>query len=312
MVGSILFFIQCSTLGECPQFESVASVGGVVWCLSNVLLVPIVSTVGVGICMTVWGTSEMFAGWATARFGLMGLAAQPVSSDFLNFGGVSLGLLSLIVLSQATSTVSEVENAAPLLEQYEDESGVNVVMSIQGSEHAIPESGYDFYSNFTPLGKKVFGISSALVAGTLSGSMFTPVQYIVDHPHSFPGSPRTLLGNLYAHYTGILFTSIPIFALYCFVTGNRPWVNSSLTLPALAAGVCWGLAGIFWFFANETLSIVIAFPLVTLSPGLISMVIGGVFYGEVVGTRNIVLISGAAILFSAAAICISLSGGAAG
>lgn len=65
-IGTIFFFIQCGqghdALGEgpsCPIFIPFASIGGVIWCTSNLLLVPIVDTIGLGMAMCVWGLSEM-------------------------------------------------------------------------------------------------------------------------------------------------------------------------------------------------------------------------------------------------------------
>jgi hypothetical protein len=66
-VGCCVFWYQCthghnagidSSASTCPQFVPLASVGGVVWCTSNLLLVPIVDCIGVGLCMLVWGMGK--------------------------------------------------------------------------------------------------------------------------------------------------------------------------------------------------------------------------------------------------------------
>lgn len=64
-VGCIVLFVQCS-LGHdasgagpsCPAFIPLASVGGVVWSVSNIFVVPIVDTVGLGMSMSAWGLAE--------------------------------------------------------------------------------------------------------------------------------------------------------------------------------------------------------------------------------------------------------------
>jgi hypothetical protein len=103
MVGASLYYYQCLTASECPQYVPLASAGGSIWALSNLLLIPIVQTVGVGVCMTAWGTTEMLTGWATAKFGLFGIRPQPVSSVPLNYGGVAMALCSLLTLALAQS-----------------------------------------------------------------------------------------------------------------------------------------------------------------------------------------------------------------
>lgn len=55
LVGIITHLVQCGAEGVCPTFVPLASFGGFLWCTSNLLLVPIVDTVGIGICMMIWG-----------------------------------------------------------------------------------------------------------------------------------------------------------------------------------------------------------------------------------------------------------------
>ena len=119
------------------------------------------------------------------------------------------------------------------------------------------------------------------------------------------------MDHLHAHFTGILLTSLVSMGVYCAATGNRPWVSAALTLPAYCAGLCWGVAMICWFLANENLSIVVAFPIVTLGPGVVNLWIGWQFFGEIKGARNAALLVLACALFLVASSLISLSGGAA-
>jgi glucose uptake protein GlcU len=320
-VGVILFFIQCALSSSCPVFVPLAALGGAMWCLANLLLVPIVNTVGIGVCMVTWGCIELLSGWCTARFGLFGLHAQAVRDPSLNAAAVALGVVSLLVLSSATPAV------AVGLDKRSEEGGSGEERALLLAPQALPrpplpsalplplfanweDTGYDFTLFLTAPQKRAFGVAACAVAGALSGSTFSPVQYVVDNRAAFPGASGALLDHLHAHFTGILLTSIFSFVLYCAATRNRPWVSAPLALPAYASGVCWGLAMVCWFLANQNLSIVVAFPLVTLGPGLMSMLIGGYFFKEVSGTRNIALLVVACALFIASACLISLSGGA--
>jgi glucose uptake protein GlcU len=99
-------------------------------------------------------------------------------------------------------------------------------------------------------------------------------------------------------------------ALYALAARGRPWASPRVVLPGLASGVIWGLACVAWFAANERLSLVIAFPLVTLGPGLVSMAVGGLFFGEVRSRREAALLAAAVATFCAAGACLGLSGGA--
>lgn len=332
-VGALLYLLQCTVLSSaCPAFVPLAAVGGCIWCLSNLLLVPIVQSIGVGLCMITWGAVEMLTGWGTARFGLFGLRPQPVSSPAMNYSAVALGIVSLLVLSAAQPAVAlagaattSTTDITPLLsslqvegEEEEGKAGPPAPASAPASAPApalFPDwelTGYDFTLLLSPTGKRLFGVCACLVAGALSGSTFTPVQYIVDHRALlYPGASGSLLDHLHSHFTGILLTSVLAFAAYCGATGNRPWVSAPLALPSYASGLCWGCAMVAWFVANQNLSIVVAFPIVTLGPGLVSMAIGWRCFGEISGCRNVALLLLASCLFAAAATLLALSGGAA-
>jgi hypothetical protein len=330
-VGASVYLVQCFTGPACPVLVPLSAAGGGIWCLANLLLVPIVNTIGVGLCMVCWGAVEMLTGWATARFGLLGLTRQSVSNSSLNYAGVALGVASLLLLSQVHSAVSDGSDKEPaagaaaaslqqppgseqqaallLAEELAEEEGQESQEQAAALQQAaaFELSGYDFSAQLSPRGKRAFGLSACLLAGCLSGSTFLPPQYVVDHAGSFPGASSSLLGQLFAHNCGILLTSVSVTALYAALSRNRPWVSSQLLLPSYLAGICWGLAMLCWFSANQQLSIVVAFPLVTLGPGVVSILLGGCFYGELKGTRNQLLTAAACMVFMGSAVCIALS-----
>jgi len=77
-----------------PPFEPLVLVGGIVWATGNILTVPIVKLLGLGIGILLWGESCLLMGWATGRFGFFGLKAQSVSIPSLNYVGVVLAIIS--------------------------------------------------------------------------------------------------------------------------------------------------------------------------------------------------------------------------
>jgi hypothetical protein len=339
-VGGSAHVVECAAAGPCAPFSPLAALGGAIWALSNLLLIPVVNAVGVGRAMLTWGSAEMLTGWATARFGLFGLRPEVPQSVPLNDAGVALGVLSILVLAAASSGDAGAQGYAALGASAHDYAAFGSVYAAIGdgapdilasdspkSIGAVPAraaaaaadappgwpdwetNGYDVTATLRPAAKRAFGVVAALVAGALSGSMFTPAQYVCDHAEAFPRASRRLSEHLFSHNTGVLLASVAFFGVYAAATRNRPWASAELALPALASGVCWGLATLSWFAANEALSIPIAFPLVTLGPGLVSLLIGGVFYGEVVGARAAGLLALSCALFAGAAVCIGLSGG---
>lgn len=316
-VGGVAHITQCATGGSCAPFSALAASGGAIWCISNLALIPVVNALGVGRAMLIWGSAEMLTGWGTSRFGLFGLTPEPVRSPDLNNAGVALGVLSILVLSAASSSAGDakpdpgetyrlLDHAERMVDYgYKGDAGGDAVPAGWGDWET---NGYDLTAQLQPREKRIVGIVGSLVAGVLSGSMFTPPQFVCDHPSLYPNASRRLSEHTFSHFTGIFITSVFIFATYAAATRNTPWVSAPLALPAFASGLCWGLATLAWFVANETLSLPVAFPMVTLGPGLVSLLIGGVAFGEVVGVRAAALLAVSCALFAAAAVCIGLSG----
>ena len=92
-----------------PSFEPWAMLGGAIWTTGNMMSVPTIKFIGLGLGMLLWGTSNMLIGWATGRFGLFGVdpqlpcddpesvAATCIHDVGLNYAGMCLACLSLVV-----------------------------------------------------------------------------------------------------------------------------------------------------------------------------------------------------------------------
>jgi Transmembrane family, TMEM144 of transporters len=397
-VGIIYNFALCSSEGQCPTVVPFASIGGAIWCISNILLVPLVDTIGLGLTLFCWGIYESLAGWVPARFGL-GLNKEAVTNDALNYGGIVLTFCSLVVLffvkpstveqtaAEAAGRTHQHEHAeekiataaiAGLEEGLSDESSdtlrhrlVNapaVTASValnNRAEKAEPQAAEEAEEKWTdklsPTQKRIFGAVGCLVAGSLSGSTFTPAQHVIDAqtnwinnanhtgPAPYPNASLQLSDYVLSHFAGIWLCSTCCLALYLLYkrrdvvwrwirrtfcrrrATNLPSVKSinggaeqeegdasSLSssqpeiypeeIPAYAlSGLIWGVAMLCWFSANANLSIVVSFPLVTLGPGIVSVLWGVLLWREIEGKRNLSLVLAATLVYIAGAVCIVLS-----
>ena len=332
LVGAMYHMIQCATSSYCASFTSLSALGGALWATSNLLTIPCCRLLGVGRTMIVWGTAEMLTGWMTARFGLFDLKPQAVQSIAMNYTGVVLGIISIIILSYAAPTSSDDDNKTTQITVTNNNNNNNnsesehqrllqprpTIISKKGDigDDALvfAENGYDFTARLSPSRKYHFGIIACIIAGILSGSMFTPAQFVIDHAVNYPNASLRLSDHMFAHFTGIITAQIMYFLIYVITLrsqGLPPWSSSSssdIGLPGLASGILWGLAAVAWFVANENLSMVIAFPMVTLGPGIVSMAIGAAFFGEVKEGTQALLLCTAITFFGAAATLIALSG----
>ena len=58
----------------------------------------------------------------------------------------------------------------------------------------------------------------------------------------------------------------------------------------------WAIANTSWFIANTTLSMSVAFPIITSGPGIISALWGVFVFNEIVGKRNYIFLSVSIVL----------------
>ena len=132
-----------------------------------------------------------------------------------------------------------------------------------------------------PRGERSAGVLLAMGAGLLYGNNFTPPTYLM---HSGLG-PAGALNYVFSHFCGVFAASLCWFALYC-AAAPAPKLYPLATLPALLSGLMWAVAQTCWFIANESLSLSVAFPLVTSGPGVVSAMWGVLVFGEIRGARN--------------------------
>lgn len=69
----------------------------------------------------------------------------------------------------------------------------------------------------------------------------------------------------------------------------------------------WAIADTAWFVANDSLSLVVAFPIITTGPGVIGTLWGILLYGEIRGKKNFILFAIGFAITLVASILIALS-----
>lgn len=332
--GLINFVIQCSG-SNCPRFEPLAMLGGVVWACGNVWVVPIVKTIGLSMGLLIWGMANMLIGWASGRFGLFGLTPNKIGNPTLNIIGVIIACAALSVYffvkpekmggkANKKDVVGGAE--ASLLDEEHDTAYAGIYKEVELGKSLIPggngtlnadgevvnatsDEGEDtmWTDSLNESQKTIFGVTMSVVSGLLYGCNFNPPQYVVDHPDAFPGSSTDLADYVFPHFCGILLASIVFVQLYSMVSKNKPKVYPEIILPGFISGLMWATAQICWFSANKILGFAVAFPLISIGPGLVGAIWGVFVFGEIKGTRNYMILGAAFSLTTAAAICIALS-----
>ena len=78
--------------------------------------------------------------------------------------------------------------------------------------------------------------------------------------------------------------------------GPRQVLYPRVILPGFLSGLMWAAAQTCWFVANASLSVAVAFPLVTSGPGIVSSLWGVFVFKEITGRRNYVVLCAAVAL----------------
>jgi len=179
-VCGLLFHVGlCGIEGQCPRFEPFAMLGGAIWCIGNLWVVPIVQCIGLGLGLCVWGSSNMLTGWASAHFGILGLKADPApASPVLHYIGVALAVCSMATFLLIKSSVGDEdgkmthEHAQALLAGREAgadrHSGHAEAGSLQVDVIEQPPSR-SWVDRLSPAQRKTFGLTFSLISGVCYG-----------------------------------------------------------------------------------------------------------------------------------------------
>ncbi|XP_069782330.1 transmembrane protein 144b isoform X3 [Narcine bancroftii] len=269
----------------------------------NITVVPILKTIGLGLGVLIWAAFNLLMGWASSRFGWFGMDPEEVAKPYLNYTGAALSFLSAIIYFFVKSDVSAPntsESTVPLL----IDSNINA-----DEETMLTDASW--VDKLSPLKKRLVGSCLAVIAGLLYGSNFVPVIYIKNHAlkneTKYKNASQFDLDYVFAHFSGIFLTSTVYFLLYCAIMKNKPKVYPKAILPGFISGVMWAIASCCWFVANDFLSAVVSFPIITAVPGFIAALWGVLIFKEIKGKRNYLVLGLAFCMLSAGVLTTAFS-----
>ncbi|UJR34851.1 hypothetical protein I4U23_027632 [Adineta vaga] len=272
-----------------PPFYPLVIIGGVLWTTGNVLSMFVIPINGLGLSMLLWGTSNLFIGWASGHFGWFGLKSEGVEVPIFNYLGVSIavlsGLIFLGIRSQQNQSLEEDNLSSQLINSNSDEKSQ---LSKQNR-------------------MRLLGCLLAIISGVLFGLVFTPSTYIQDHHEKYPLSTKNGLHYVFSMYTGILFASFFYFMIYIIFKKNQPYISIQSIFPAFLSGIMWGIAQAGFILANSILSQAISFPLISIGPGTLAALWSILYLKDIRGKRNYLIFTIGTVIRIIAAILIILS-----
>jgi hypothetical protein len=237
-------------------------------------------------------------GWAGGRFGIFDVIPQVPTTTTklaLNYASVILAAISAIffLFIKSTNPPREPQYVASDDEQKTDETIKANTIGVETEQ--ILETDFPFLNRLSDPLQKTLGCALAALAGLFYGLMFIPDQYIRDHPDKFmhKGEKPSMNGLYYvgSQYSGILLSSIFYFIVYAILKRNKPVINPSIALPALISGTMWAIANIGFIVAISALKSAVAYPIVSVLPGIVTSLWSLFWFREIQGKRNYIFLA---------------------
>merc|ERR1719242_337949 len=322
--------VKCAvTASPTYYFHPLALTTGMIWSFGNILTSTIFKCIGMALGMSIWCSTQLIVGWSTGKWGLLGTPKDTtVQIQWLNYLGVVLVFVSLLLFfmvkpDNIDSAEKDKRNNLdiPYLEG-SDSPHHGAVNYLNGSKERHSDPLHDLRHEFggqqqsgswidrlTQCQRTSLGITLSVIAGLCYGSMFSPIQSMIDHHQHSHQYSDSMIDYVFTVYNGILLGALLYFTIYNISMRNKPFINTHSMFPSMVSGVGWAIAMTCYFTAldKNDLGVETTFPIVSAGPMIISSLWGVLYYKEIKGKRNVVYMTCAILTSILAVIAVSLS-----
>ncbi|CAF3806482.1 unnamed protein product [Rotaria sordida] len=279
------------------RFYPLVLIGGVLWTTGNLVTVLCIKACGLAVGLLIWGTTSLIMGWAGGRFGILGLTPQVPKTNSkiaLNYASVVLAALSAVffLFIKSTRTPRVVRNSGI----NDDNSTIELekAENISDEDEVNVETDFPFLNRLSDRVQQILGCTLASIAGIFYGLMFIPDQYIRDHGENYKLNnelpPNNGLYYINSQYSGVLLSSLFYFIIYAAWKRNKPSINPSIVLPAMVSGTMWAIANIGFIVAISALKNAVAYPIVSVLPGIVTSLWSLFLFREIQGKNNYIFL----------------------
>jgi len=298
-----LFFSQI----EGGDFEVVLApdglLGGGIWALGNLLTVPILKNIGLGMGLAIWAGVNVIVSFVVGAVGLGSLLpAEKLGSTGLAIAGIALAVGALILFTRVKPTI-------------EDTRSNNATNDLEDS---LMPSGFTHPEEEKKQKSIPKGLVLASIAGVCYGFQFVPLLIwnnkinisgkVFDHNE--PTDVILAMRFFFSQYVGIFVVSMVAFIIYTISKGNKPLlVPREAMIPAICSGVVWALGCAGGMLANSGLGAAVGFPLLLNISFLVNSSWSILYYKEIQGKTNLQYFGAAFLLNVVSSVLITLSRG---
>ncbi|KAI6654735.1 putative membrane protein [Oopsacas minuta] len=313
--GLITYGIQ-----QFPRFYIEAAIGGAIWSLGNVCVVPIIKLLGLSVGFLIWAITSMVVGWATSTFGMFGIDKKVLCYPIMNYVGVLVCIIGGFLIAFVKPTLKKQETQknrerTPLLGDPEDKqpnsSSTSIpYKTINADVRAIDKSNEDDLAcieSLHPIFRKILGVSLGFMSGTFYGFMFLPISIMTTLSHNNTYYSADSLDYAFPYTTGIFLMATLILVVYSIVKLNKPSIYPQALLPGIISGGIWATGTMVWIYVNGIVSTSISYPLVSSGPPIISSIWGILVFREIQGKVNLILFLSAFVFILCGILLVTLS-----
>jgi len=252
-----------------------------------------VKTIGLGLGLLLWGSSNLLTGFFVGKFGIFGVEKKTVDHVAMNW-------VAILIIVAAMGIFFFIK---PNLDKKKYEKIGDTNGDINNSEEEEEES---FFDRIPVAYKKMVGIILAVLSGMLYGVNMVPMTLWVDEETKKGHTPGTL-DFVLSHFIGIYLYSTAVFIVYCIV--NRPpKIYPAAILPSVISGVMWGVAQCGLMTATQLAGYSVGFPMGAAGPLVVSSLWSVFYFREIRGARNLILLGGSITLLLIGILLLALSG----
>ena len=312
--GLVTYCIQ-----QFPQFYMEAAIGGAIWSLGNVCVVPIVKLLGLTVGFLTWSITTLVVGWATSTFGIFGIDKKVLCYPAMNYVGVFVCVVGGVLIAFVKPTLTKKQGNQinpeinPLLNDAENESdddsstSYKTVNSGSRKLNISNEDGLGRIDLLHPVFKRIIGISMGLMSGTFYGLMFLPINIMTTQSHNNTYYSARSLDYAFPYTIGIFLMATLLLVVYSIIKLNKPNIYPKILLPGLISGGMWATATMTWIYINGILSSSISFPVVTSGPPIVSSIWGIVVFREIQGKKNLIIFLLALLIILSGVLLVTIS-----
>eukprot|EP01110_Echinostelium_bisporum_P005869 TRINITY_DN2429_c0_g1_i1.p1 TRINITY_DN2429_c0_g1~~TRINITY_DN2429_c0_g1_i1.p1 ORF type:complete len:359 (-),score=101.70 TRINITY_DN2429_c0_g1_i1:46-1122(-) len=266
--------------------------GGSLWAMGNLCVIPIVKCIGLGLGMLLWGSTSLITGFLVGKAAPFGLLKQEVNEVFnwIGFGLILCAMGVFFFIKPELDNVSASNNNTHETEYTklkENKRSIQVEVS--------DESGASMFDSLPPKMKMTTGIVLAVASGVLYGFNLIPMNvWVQEFKNAHGGQAPPTLAFVFSHFIGIWLLSS--FVFFCYVIWRKvkfdkpPQVYAESIIPAFISGAMWAVAQCGLMIATAICGLNIGFPVGSAGPLIVSSLWSVLYFREIRGRRNLTLL----------------------